>query len=213
MAMSKDSCVNLQDSWEVVHDPWSQEDMTQSIQLMVKAHRHGKTDEVMKAVDIECRKLSDFESQQAMNDSTKRFRDDPGPSAGYGQPARVGMSTYHSHGGSLGPAPPMPMNRRPESHADPNNQLPPGITSLQQWGTSLVSFGKLAPKKVIYQEFLEDQSADAMSYKKYLFDHFESGSPGLRDLVSFMKASGFDYYRDTKGSFIPGSQFVRKFRS
>lgn len=213
MAMSKDSRVNPQDSWEFVQEPWTTEDMAQSVQLLVKAHRHGRTEEVLKAVDIECRKLSECESRQDMNDSTKRLRDDPSSSGGYGQPARVGMSTYRMHAESIGPSPPMPMSSSPVTVVADENPLPPGVPSLEKWGQSLISFGKYAPKKVIYKELLDDVSTEVMSYKKYLFDHFETGSPGLRDLVSYMKASGFDYYRDYAGTRIPGSQHIRKFRS
>lgn len=212
MALSKDSPSKSSEPWVLVNDPWTHEDLNQTVQLLVKAHRHGQTDQVMAVMQYELSKLAEGEVTQSMNDSSKRLRDEPSPSAYASPGARTGMSTYHSNASLMTPPPPMPTLHSRDKSED-ENSLPPGVQSLQDWGKSLVSFGKHERKKAIYKEMLDDTSSDMMSYKKYLFDHFDSGSPGLRDLVRYMRASGFDYYRDCTGPVIPGSHHVRKFRS
>eukprot|EP00435_Cladocopium_sp_Y103_P016717 s4408_g4.t1 len=86
-------------------------------------------------------------------------------------------------------------------------ELPPGITTVEHWGSCLVSFGKYENKKK-YREIAFGSSQEISGYRAYLFAHFENGSARLRDLVLYMRAAGVD---PDCGCKIPGTSFTRRF--
>ena len=110
-------------------------------------------------------------------------------------------------GGDTGPMPksgslaPMMM---PEPEED---ELPPGIVSVEHWGRCLVSFGQFESRKT-YREIAFGHNEEIHSYRSYLFAHFHNGSAKLRDLVLYMKAAGSDADGGLK---IPGTSVTRKF--
>ena len=79
---------------------------------------------------------------------------------------------------------------------------------MERWGQTLVSFGKFKDAKT-YAELFDSKDASIASYRNYCVSHFKSGSPGLKDLVSYFKARGLD---DASQCVIPGSHTSRHFR-
>ena len=94
--------------------------------------------------------------------------------------------------------------------APPGFTLPEGVSSMEMWGRSMVSFGKYKGKKCCL-EILMDNSEDMVSYKKYLYDHTSHGSHQLRDLTSYLKASGYQHMKSQQ-PMIPGTDIVREFK-
>ena len=90
----------------------------------------------------------------------------------------------------------------------PEALLPPGISSLDQWGQCYMSFGKFKDVKT-YREVFESKDESLAGYRKFCLSHCESGSPGLKDFVHYMNSRGVE---DSDQSIIPGSGIRRSFR-
>ena len=67
----------------------------------------------------------------------------------------------------------------------PEALLPPGISSLDQWGQCYMSFGKFKDVKT-YREVFESKDESMAGYRKFCISHCESGSAGLKDFVHYM---------------------------
>ena len=72
----------------------------------------------------------------------------------------------------------------------PKMYLPPGITSVQDWGTYKVSFGKFQGKKT-YAEVLHESTVEMASHRGYVMSHRKSGSPQLKDLAAYLVAADY----------------------
>ena len=197
-----------------VKAPWTVDDFDMCVTLVTKARYHRVFDNVMNRVNrIENGTQTHFaacglsdgdyagclemgKGAGAMTDASKRLRgdNDIGTGSTYAGYAVAEMST------------PMPLGSRliPETAV-----LPPGVASLQDWGEYKVAFGKYKKIKT-YREIYEVVTEEARDYRKYLFSHYESGSPQLRDLVHYLRAMG--YGRDQQvytGPVIPGTSITR----
>ncbi|CAK9008016.1 unnamed protein product, partial [Durusdinium trenchii] len=94
-----------------------------------------------------------------MTDACKRLREEKkstGPE----------MASYVAS--SVGATMPIPMPVSPEQAQSPYPQgnLPPGVTSISQWGSSLVAFGKYKGVKT-YEEMRDPNDPDLASYRSY----------------------------------------------
>lgn len=69
-----------------------------------------------------------------------------------------------------------------ESHAmvEKVPSLPPGVSSVEDWGTYQVAFGKFQGKK-IYSQVLAEKSDEMISNRSYLMSHRFSGSARLKE--------------------------------
>ena len=85
--------------------------------------------------------------------------------------------------------------------------LPPGVRSVQEWGTFKVACGKFKGKKTYYQIHAEDHS-EMVEYRKYLNSRRESGSPLLKDLAEYLQAMSGGAMDDQLPR-IPGTNVVR----
>ena len=214
-------------------DKWTLGEFDQCVHLVGKARRLGVYDSVMNRVKrienglqvefmangladgdlvgvdftesarVEAARVS--QAAGAMTDAAKR-RGGPLEESPVAKTALAKASPYASPSGVL--VPPMPSydSTGHEMHLSP---LPTGISSLRQWGDNLVTFGKYAKKKR-YHEILNGTADEFVSYRKYLLSHYESGSALLRDLVNFMKASGFTHESDDRPC-IPGTHVPRSY--
>lgn len=209
-------------------DKWTLGEFDQCVHLVGKARRLGVYDSVMKRVkriedgfqiEFMANGLADgdlvgidfaesarvSQAAGAMTDAAKR-RGDPLEESPDAKTAVAKASPYASPSGML--VPPMPSydGTGHEMHVSP---LPAGISSLGQWGDNLVTFGKYAKKKR-YHEILYGTADEFVSYRKYLLSNYNSGSALLRDLVNYMKASGFTHEADDRPC-IPGTHVPRSY--
>lgn len=86
--------------------------------------------------------------------------------------------------------------------------FPPGISSVTDWGSYQVAFGKFQGKKT-YEQILMEKTDEMVSYRQYLMSHCFSGSAQLKDLVAFMMAAGYQGDQDQRPK-IPGTGISRK---
>ena len=199
------------DAWDLIKDEWSSTEMSQTVMLVTKARRLGVMDNVMKTVyqeELLCAQNAMMAG--SMDDSAKRLRD---ASSGDGYASSVTTSKVYtappcdtwSHRvpmpTAVGSAEVMPLN---------GVILPEGVISMDEWGRSMVSFGKFKGKKCYY-EILMDNGEEMMGYKKYLYDHHGHGSSQLRDLTAFLMASGYQHGKSQR-PMIPGTSIVREFK-
>lgn len=185
---------------------WTVEDFNVCVNLVHKARQHGAFQAVMERVQA----LEQSTSSEtglvvsSMTDASKRRCEE--------EPPREVVVPYSSgySGGSGMSSNPMPKSGSPVSMMMPSpedEELPPGIVSVEHWGRCLVPFGKFENRKV-YREIAFGHSEEIRSYRSYLFAHFSSGSAKLRDLVLYMKAAGVDA---DEGAKIPGTSVTQKF--
>ncbi len=195
--------------------PWTTKNLDDCVDLVLKARHHHVFDNVMNRVNrIEEGWQTQFaavgltdgdyagctydpeESTGAMTDASKRLRSDPDSNPGLYEKGYVVAQ----------PPTPMPFQGQcvPESAI-----LPAGVFSLREWGEYKVAFGKFKKLKRYYD--LHSESSEEMrSYRRYLFSHFDSGSPQLRDAVNYLKAMGHSRDEDPfAGPIIPGTSISR----
>lgn len=183
---------------ESVTEDWNSNDMKIAVAIMVKARLHGVQEKVMQTVDAEFLRIT---TAQSMNDSSKRLREDPGASS------HASVRTYAASA-SAGVSPPMPSSGQLPTAPSPPS-LPDGVNSMEEWSRCYVTFGKLK-NKLSYKEVLKDCDEEMMGYKKYLWSHRNTGSPGLVDLVNYLIANECDFHENAVT--IPGSKIVRNFK-
>eukprot|EP00435_Cladocopium_sp_Y103_P059146 s252_g21.t1 len=186
------------DAWDLIKDDWSPTEMSQTVMLVTKARRLGLMDDVMKAVyqeeNARAMVTKTNDATGSMNDSSKRLREAM-PAVGYAEGMSPSPKTYFSPPCSTW-NPPMSVSAAPYGMnvaVPPGVTLPEGVNSMDEWGCSMVSFGKFKGRKS-YREILQDDSEDMVSYKKYLYDHYGHGSSQLRDLTAFLMASGYTQF-------------------
>ena len=182
-------------------DAWTEEDQQRCLSLMCKARDAGMLQMLFKKV-MDADGSWDFipavETGGPMNDASKRLHEED-PS-----------TSYHDRGhGGLVP-PPMAPVVKPDVP-----KLPSGVSSLEDWGRNLISFGKLKGKRS-YASLCNSKDKEDVDYKKWLHAHFSNGSPQLRDLVEYliaMKDRALVASGDSQSVMIPGTDVPRRYAS
>ena len=191
-------------------DAFSQAEAEECLHLIRKARKHGAFDNIMRRV----RDLEDVELDEAwlgtptgsMTDGSKRLREDSSVN-------QVGMyvkQTTPYCAGQLVPVPPMPSSSDKPTPLPTTEGLPPGVANVTQWGKTLVAFGRYKGLKS-YDEMYEATDSEIAGYRAYCHSHYQSGSPGLRDLVEYFRARG-DGSMGSQ-SIIPGSKITRTYKN
>ncbi|CAK9065318.1 Copia protein [Durusdinium trenchii] len=179
-------------------------EMEECTRLMVKARAAGAWPALMQRLtdieDINADLAWSGSSAGTMGDGSKRLRDD----ARGGKPQDV----YWSPVEPLVP-PPMPAAALPTGSGYPVESLfPDGITSVDQWGATMFSFGKFKGTRS-YEEVANSASSEMSSYRAFCTSHFATGSAGLKDFVKYLKARNMG---DRSNVVIPGSHVPRVFK-
>ncbi|CAK9069992.1 Retrovirus-related Pol polyprotein from transposon RE1 (Retro element 1) (AtRE1) [Includes: Protease RE1, partial [Durusdinium trenchii] len=135
-----------------------------------------------------------------MSDGSKRLRDEHHHGhASAGTPYHAGLENELPG--------PMPSSSGGKNKIMvPDALLPPGISSLDQWGQCYMSFGKFKDVKT-YREVFESKDESMAGYRKFCMSHCESGSAGLKDFVHYMNSRGIE---DPDQTVIPGSGIRRR---
>ena len=106
------------------------------------------------------------------------------------------------------PIPPMQDKGKPAAVA-----LPPGISSIAEWGATICTLPKVKGRKIRYQEML-DESRSSKAMSEYLQWIKTSGvkSAKVDDLKAFMSAAGFNPESVSGGHITyPGTTIQREF--
>ena len=90
--------------------------------------------------------------------------------------------------------------------------LPAGVSSLEEWSTTLCELPAVAALKKSYAELADDP--DQHRYLMWVLQNETKKGPRVEDLAKYLKASKFvEKINDGKssGATFPGTSIVRKF--
>ena len=90
--------------------------------------------------------------------------------------------------------------------------LPPGIHTMQEWGRTLLQFGKYKCTNTFYSDLYQSSEHEKMTYVDWVRTHVQdSSSPEFKDFAQYVSsmdlASG-----QTQSIAIPGSRSARRFK-
>ena len=150
---------------------------------------------VAEAVSLEESLLEDMDGFQAvtptsMTDASKRR-----------------LTESQSGSSEVAQLPMMPRKNSTES-------FPPGITSLEMWGQTVVDFGKHKDRQWSYAEMMEISKSDAgiKGYVDWVRGHtLSSSSAQLKDFHAFIKQ--VDLQHGSSALTFPGSSATRKLKT
>ena len=94
------------------------------------------------------------------------------------------------------------------------DSFPPGITSLEMWGSTVVEFGKFKDRQMSYAEMMNEAKSDSSvkSYLDWVRHHTSSSSqPPLKDLHAYVKV--MDRKLGNSNLMFPGSNTTRKLKA
>ena len=170
---------------------WTQKDADQLRELVRKAWENGLQVE-NEIVDAEFQVI---ETKGAMTDATKRRLAESGPSAS------DESSTMKPYAPSSAPA--APFNQEVNTMPQP---VPTGVNSIDDWGRTVISFGKYRYQHMSYYEMMTSKDPDHVSYVKWAMARHQSSDGALHDLTSYITEWRLDQAR-ARGSqqiLIPG---------
>ncbi|CAK9039918.1 unnamed protein product [Durusdinium trenchii] len=91
--------------------------------------------------------------------------------------------------------------------------LPKGITSMDHWGKTLITSGKLSKQNLSYEDLASSPETDLVNYSRWLMAQKDrtNMSPPIKDLIAYLLA----YTELAEGSTerFPDSTIPRKFKS
>eukprot|EP00913_Durusdinium_trenchii_P035937 g33625.t1 len=204
----------------IVFDERIKEEANQLRALFRKAMQHGI--EPVEALGG-FPHVDDFELVGTMSDAAKRQSDGqypvhskanrklsmPMPSTSEGADKQDGC--YASSAANL-PYPSSSELPLPNSSLPP---LPPGVINTEQWGRSIINFGKYKGKNISYIELLSSTSEDMRGYVKWCSSRQSTAGGELKDLTSFMRRHEMENSHSAlvRGEMIPGTSARRSFKS
>ena len=154
--------------------------------------------------------LQKTEEIGAMTDGSKRREvDDPGPSHKRPVPA-------YDHGNVF----PVPMAPQTSSMAftalesmtkNPLPSLPAGVLSMDEWGRSVIQFGKFKHDYMSYEELRISQQPRMKDYVKWCRARSKTADGQLKDLISYFEAVDCLARKEpeSSGPFVPGTDCRR----
>lgn len=92
-------------------------------------------------------------------------------------------------------------------------QLPPGVSSIEEWGRTVCELPAVMQLKKSYAELMKDSSQ--VSYLKWVARHETGMGPRVTDLAKYLKAMKFEEECDqgkSSSAIFPGTTIIRKFK-
>lgn len=97
-------------------------------------------------------------------------------------------------------------------HAAFESNFPDGVSSLAEWGRTLVSFGQFANQSVSYHDLISSTDSKKVGYVRWCKSRTKTAGGLLKDFCEYVQchelANG-----EQQGPMIPGTEHVRKFKS
>ena len=110
-------------------------------------------------------------------------------------------------------APHVHSHRKMSSQHQGSIPLPKGITSMDHWGKTLITSGKLSKQNLSYEDLASSPETDLVNYSRWLMAQKDrtNMSPPIKDLIAYLLA----YTELAEGSTerFPDSTIPRKFKS
>lgn len=89
--------------------------------------------------------------------------------------------------------------------------LPPGISSMDEWGNTVLETGKFAGESLTYAELSSSRVKEKMQYCSWLLaQKSRPFCPELKDFIKYMKVKSTS--SSSSVMYYPGSTIVRKVR-
>ena len=67
-------------------------------------------------------------------------------------------------------------------------ELPAGVTSMDEWGRNILTWGKFKKHGWTYSELCSDPSSEVCDYRDWICSHRHTGSSHLQDLAKYILA-------------------------
>eukprot|EP00438_Fugacium_kawagutii_P014963 Skav234165 [mRNA] locus=scaffold572:163472:164041:+ [translate_table: standard] len=90
--------------------------------------------------------------------------------------------------------------------------LPPGISSVENWGTTICQLPKVKALNLSYAELVNDPANHA-DYVKWVWDNGRSKGPSVADFFGHLQAIGYDPIKVCQDDLVPDSRVARKKKS
>lgn len=177
---------------------WTTEDAENLRLLLSKAQRSGVLEQY--AMGDSGFELVDPPVPGAMTDASKRRSTEDGAASFDGQlPVPVAKAKAE------------PKKLSPGSGDPFRGTLPPGVASLENWGTTLLEFGKYADKQWSYFELASNPEPRVASYCQWVIDHKSEKSGALFiDLADYLSSYMKTIDAGATGMTYPGSSIPRR---
>ena len=178
---------------------WTTEDAENLRLLLSKAQRSGVLEQY--AMGDSGFELVDPPMLGAMTDASKR---------------RPESGAYGSDGQLPLPVAKVKAEPKKPSHGDEDRfrgTLPPGMSSLEDWGTTLLEFGKYADRQWSYFELVTNTEPRVVQYCQWVVDHKSAKSgPLFIDLADYITCYRQTVDSDSLGVTYPGSSVPRRMK-
>ena len=177
---------------------WTVEDSESLRLLLSKAQRNGVLEQWISGD-------SDFELVDppvigAMTDASKRRTADPGVSS------EQAVTTLPVAKAKAEPRPPTPV-----SEDRFRGTLPPGVTSLAEWGTTYLEFSKYGDMNWSYLELVTNAEPRVKQYCQWVMTHKNAkSSPLFIDLADYLTCYFKSIDANTSTVTYPGSSIPRR---
>lgn len=118
-------------------------------------------------------------------------------------------ATRHRSSGASTQMPMMPVRQV----SRPVIELPEGVSSVQEWGATLIDFGKYKGTDTTYEELVDLTKKDqnAKSYLDWVSKHGKTSTGPVKDLYLYLVAVRYTS-TEGHGPLIPGTNTVRRRR-
>ena len=103
-----------------------------------------------------------------------------------------------------------PPRRTTTKEKPPVSSLPPDVASLDQWGATLIQFGKYKSNSMTYEELATKDTKEANSYKVWVVSHLNTTTGQCQDFGRFLKAFNEAGYSKPQ-AIIPGTTMPRQY--
>ena len=144
----------------------------------------------------------------SMNDSVKRHQDHAQAEADDWEPINYddgSKTVVCERVVPLEPASQLPV-KPADQKACKGVTIPPGVTDLQDWESTICALPKVAAEKLSYKELLNDPKH--ASYLRWIASHGQNRGGRFEDLANYLTAVGFE--EKAKSSCYPGSSEARE---
>ncbi|CAE7202201.1 unnamed protein product [Symbiodinium sp. CCMP2592] len=109
--------------------------------------------------------------------------------------------------------PPKAMNRKEKNKAPAStSSMPPDVSDLEQWGHTVIEFGKFKNSNMSYFELATSDTKEMNSYKVWVVSHLGQTTGQCKDLGEYLKAFT-EAGLMKKHVVIPGTSLVRKYKA
>ena len=91
-------------------------------------------------------------------------------------------------------------------------EYPKGITSMEHWGRTLITSGKLAKRDMSYEELASSPDSEMVNYSRWLMAQKDRSnmSPPIKDMIAYLLA--FTELAETAPDRFPDSTVPRRFK-